>query len=317
MNSKPLLSVHLLTYNCENYIEETLQSILRQKTSFDFEIIIGDDNSTDNTPNILNQYAQQYPNLIDYRQNITQLGILKNFKTTLDRCRGDYVFDIAGDDYLKQDYALQKMVDVIKKNPSLGFIDSGYDKLFTTTSKVIAFDNDSQIKSSKEYYKHLVLTGQIYPVGICYNRVHLLNFVDFNTYLEMNITIEDYPILVDLVMNTDFDRVDESLHVYRIHTDSYSNQKDFKLQLSLNKQMLNLVKFFSKKYNFLPKVMEDYEKYSNKSKLHLAGYFGDKVLGKAMFKSLKGSRTCFDFFNYLSSQFLLFRKLQFVFRKIK
>ncbi|MDG1730034.1 MAG: glycosyltransferase family 2 protein [Algibacter sp.] len=317
MTSKPLLSVHLLTYNCENYIDETLQSILKQNTTFKFEIVIGDDNSTDSTPSILELYSKKNPNLINYKQNKEQLGILKNFKTTLDRCSGDYVFDIAGDDCLKQEYALQKMVDTISKKPNLGFIDSGYDSLFMKTKKVKPFDNKKQITSSKTHYKHLVLTGQIYPIGICYNRAHLLNYVDFEKYLEMKISFEDYPILVDLLMNTDFERINESLHVYRIHTDSYSHKKDLKLQLDLLEQMQNLVKFFSNKYSLPSTVLSDYKKSSNKTKLYFAGFFGDKILGKTMYLVLKGNRSFSDFINYLSSQLLFFRKLQSLFRKVK
>ena len=209
------------------------------------------------------------------------------------------------------------MVEALKKNINLGFIDSGYDKLFTKTGRVNPFENKSQIKSSKAHYKHLVLTGLVYPVGICYNRKHLLKYVDFEKYLNMGVTIEDYPILVDLIMNTDFERVNESLHVYRVHGASYSNQKDLKLQLTLNNQMLCLVKFFSKKYSLPSKVLTDFVKISNKSKLHIAGFFGDKILGKEVFGKLKGNRTFSDFLNYLSSQFLLFRKLHSGFRKIK
>lgn len=313
----PILSVHVLTFNNEKYIEETLNTILKQKTNFKFEIVIGDDNSTDNTNTILETFAAKYASFINYKKNEKQLGILKNFKSTLDRCKGDYVFAIAGDDFLKQDYTLQKMVNAIAKDKKIGFIDSGYDKLFIKTRKVKIFENKPQIICSKTDYKHLVLIGQIYPIGICYNRKHLLKHVDFEKYLYMGITIEDYPILVDLIMNTDFARIDESLHIYRIHTSSYSNQKDFKLQLALNEQMLGLVKFFSKKYKFPSVVLKDFKKTSNAAKLYLAGYFGDKNLGKDVYRKLKGNRTFYDLINYLSSQFLLFRKLQSIFRKIK
>lgn len=317
MNSKPLLSVHLLTYNCEDYIEETLRSILRQETSFGFEIVIGDDCSTDGTVSVLEQYSLKFPDLINYKQNYEQLGILKNFKETLDRCRGDYVFDIAGDDYLKHNRALQKMVDLFKDKTNLGFIDSGYDKLYEKTKKICSFSNKDQLTCSNAQYKHLVLTGQIYPIGVCYNKDLLLKYVDFEKYILEGITIEDYPILVDLIMNTNFDRVTESLHVYRVHTKSYSHKKDFKLQLTLNEQMLGLVKFFSEKYSFPSKVIRDYQILSHKSKLYIAGYYGDKKLGKQTYYNLKNNRSLTDFYNYLSSQFSVIRKLQSVFRKIK
>lgn len=58
------VTVCITTYNVESYIEQTLNSILDQKTSFDFEILVGDDCSTDNTRSILLRYKEQYPNKI-------------------------------------------------------------------------------------------------------------------------------------------------------------------------------------------------------------------------------------------------------------
>lgn len=317
MDQQFLLSVHVLTYNSEKYIEATIQSILKQKTSFNFEIVIGDDKSTDNTPNILTKFSEEYPNIINYKRNEEQLGILKNFKATLDRCKGKYILDIAGDDLLKHQYSLQKLVDVFEKNPNLGFVDSGYDTYYEKTKKTVLFANKTIINYSKNKYKETLLLGKITPIGTCYKRQALYDYVDFDTYIQNETVFEDYPILVDLVMNTDFDRINKSLFVYRIHSGSYSNKKDFKLQLDLKEQMLTLVKFFVKKYHLPEIVLEDYQKLSCKSKLHTAGYFGDKTLGKSMFKSLKGHRTTSDFLNYLSSQFFLFRKFHGFFRKIK
>ena len=104
----PLLSIHLITYNNERHIEKTLQSILKQEIDVPYEIVVGDDRSTDHTFEIINRYALKHPDLFNILQNPQQLGILENFKTTLDRCRGTYVFDIAGDDFIENPDALQK-----------------------------------------------------------------------------------------------------------------------------------------------------------------------------------------------------------------
>ena len=71
------------------------------------------------------------------------------------------------------------------------------------------------------------------------NKKHLYEFVDFDTYLNMNITIDDYPILVDLVMNTSFTTINESLHIYRVHNQSYSHTKSFENHYFLNDILLD------------------------------------------------------------------------------
>ncbi|MFV0564644.1 MAG: glycosyltransferase family 2 protein [Flavobacteriaceae bacterium] len=316
MNAKPLLSVHILTYNCEHYIEATLESVLKQKTDFKYEIVIGDDNSTDNTNTILAHYAKRYPDLINYKRNEKQLGILKNFKTTLDRCKGAYVFDLAGDDFLNQNHALQKMVGAFKNDDSLGFIDSGYNHYYEKTKKTDYFINKKFIACSKNEYKNALLLGKIIPAGVCYKREALYKHIDFDFYLKKGLTIEDYPMLVDMVMNTNFYRINEVLVTYRVHNKSHSHMIDFEKQLFLKKQMLDLVAFFSKKYNLSPDVINEYKTEYYKSCLYLAGYFEKKEMGKDMFFKLNKPVNFKLAAYYLCSQNSLFRRFYFNFGKL-
>jgi len=302
------LSVHLITYNNEAHIEDTITSILQQNVNFNYEIVVGDDCSTDRTLDIINHYASKNPSLFKIKKNDTQLGILRNFKTTLDRCNGNYIFDIAGDDVLKGDSALQKMVNILKNDSSLGYVDSGYDRLEDHNNSISHFKNKDSITAKELEYKSNVLLGKITPIGTCYNKAHLYKHVDFETYLEMNINIEDYPILVDLIMNTNVARIDESLHIYRIHENSYSHSKQLKNNLYQKNQMKQLFDFFSNKYSFHQDLINTYKNNHLKEILFLAGYFEDKELGKDIYPQLN-SKTLVDTIHYLASQSSFFRKL--------
>ncbi len=303
-----LLSVHLLTFNSEKYIEETLTSILKQKVHFDYEIVIGDDCSTDKTLEIVKRYALKHPNLFKVKQNKVQLGILKNFKTTLDRCQGKYVFDLAGDDLLKGNLALQKMMDVFNNNPELGFIDSGMDKLNDENNKTQTLVNKETLHTSEDNYVKAAMLGHIIPTGLCYNRKLLYKHVDFETYIDMKITIEDYPILMDMIMCTKFKRITESLVIYRVHDDSYSHKRTFESHFFLNNQMRTLFKYFSNKYNFSKGIVDTFYSNSDKELLFFAGYFEKKELGNDIFIKLK-SKSTKDYIHYCASQSQLFRKL--------
>ena len=302
------LSVHIITYNNEKHIAETLQSIIEQKVDFTYEIVIGDDCSTDNTLNIINTYASKQPNIFNVIKNEKQLGILENFKTTLDRCRGTYIFDIAGDDLLKSNNALQKMVTILQNDASLGFVDSGFDELNESDNTITSFKNINVINAEKENYKNEVILGRVSPTGHCYNKASLYKYVDFETYLKMKLTIEDYPILVDMVMQTNFATVKESLHIYRVHDDSHSHQRDFENHLFLKNQMKTLFDYFSNKYNFSKHINELYTQNHNKELLFLAGYFKAKVVGKEIFKKIE-SKTLSDYMHYYASQYHLVRKI--------
>ena len=303
-----LLSVHLITYNNEQHIESTLQSILKQKVNFDYEIIVGDDCSTDSTLDIINTYAAKHPNLFKVHKNETQLGILKNFKTTLDKCTGVFVFDIAGDDMLKTDNALQKMVTVLQSKPNLGFVYSGFDRLDDNNANIESFKNKNIVTDSKETFKKQVLLGKVNPMTLCYNKTFLYKYVDFDNYLKMGLTIEDYPIFVDLIMQTDFAVIKESLHIYRVHDNSFTHQKKLKKHLLFKTEIKNIFLFLSKKHNFSQQIIDEYTMNHNKEILFLAGFFQNRELGKEMFSKIN-SKSPRDFIHYYTSQYHWIRHL--------
>jgi len=122
MLSNVKLSICCITYNHENFIAQAIDSFLSQKTSFPFEIVISDDKSTDNTLHIIQSYVTKHPDkirLIPRKQNI---GMNKNFFSTLSACRGEYIAICEGDDYWTDVNKLQKQVEVFDANPNLSLI---------------------------------------------------------------------------------------------------------------------------------------------------------------------------------------------------
>ncbi len=295
------LSVHLITYNNEKHIEDTLQSILMQKVDFTFEIVVGDDCSTDKTLDIITTYTLAHPKIFKITKNDTQLGILGNFKATLDNCSGTYVFDIAGDDMLKTDDALQKMVTALQSNPNSCFVYSGFDRLDDNSLNIESFKNKKIIYDSKEAFKKQVLLGKVNPMPLCYKRTCLYKYVDFKNYLKMGLTIEDYPIFVDLIMQTNFAVIKESLHIYRVHSNSFTHQKSLKKHLLFKTEIKKIFFFFSEKYNFSQQFIDEYTINHNKEILFLAGYFKNKELGKQIFSKIN-QKSLKDYIHYFASQ---------------
>ena len=115
MNYKDIiLSVCVRTHNQERFIREALDSVLCQKTSFPFEVIISDDASTDATPAILKEYQQQYPNQIRLLLSTTNLGGPTNLKQVIEASGAKYIACLDGDDFYTDDYKLQKQVDFLE-----------------------------------------------------------------------------------------------------------------------------------------------------------------------------------------------------------
>lgn len=110
------VSVCVVTYNQEKYIAECLESLVTQQTSFKFEIIVGEDCSTDNTRKIVQQYVEQYPDLIVplfYEENV---GAVENLKRVYKAAKGKYIAHIDGDD-LALPNKLQRQFDILEANP--------------------------------------------------------------------------------------------------------------------------------------------------------------------------------------------------------
>lgn len=107
MNMK--LSILIVTYNQEKYITEAIEGVLMQDTVFDFEIVIADDKSTDNTVHIIKERLKGKPNfrILDTKEN---LGMVKNYRRGFDQCKGEYIATLEGDDYWTDPNRLTKMI---------------------------------------------------------------------------------------------------------------------------------------------------------------------------------------------------------------
>ena len=111
------ISVALITYNHEKYIAQCLDSILMQKGTFDLEVIIGDDYSTDKTGQIVQDYQEKYPDIVVVLPTTANMGMARNVKRCLDACSGDYIALCDGDDYWTDTHKLSKQAEFLESHP--------------------------------------------------------------------------------------------------------------------------------------------------------------------------------------------------------
>jgi len=123
----PLVSVIISTYNHKDYISQAVESVVMQKTTFPFEIIIGEDESNDGTREICIDYAEKYQNRIRLflrsRKDVIHINGYPtgrhNFIENLKSSAGKYVALLPGDDYWTDPLKLQKQVDILENNPTI------------------------------------------------------------------------------------------------------------------------------------------------------------------------------------------------------
>jgi glycosyltransferase involved in cell wall biosynthesis len=117
MSENMKASVLIVTYNHEPYIEQSVRSVLAQRSNFDYEIIIGEDCSTDRTREILIRLQEQFPDRIRLLANDHNLGMIQNSLRTLAACHGEYISLLDGDDYWCGEDKLQRQVDFLDQHP--------------------------------------------------------------------------------------------------------------------------------------------------------------------------------------------------------
>lgn len=248
MNEKIKLSVAVITYNQQDTIRQTLDSILAQKGDFDLELVIGEDCSTDNTYAICQEYVRRVNSeeLIVNRNNSTNeplsltggkrvvkllpnkhnLGIMANTARVYQAATGDYISLIAGDDYYSDELALEKQVQYIRKHPEVGVMcANGYQYFVRRDKKVAGFNPTIEAgqDNAKEFFFSPAYKGGIYlwPVGMMIRR-DILKYIDFDEILQRKLPVEDYPMQAIWSQYTRFACLPDLLVTYRVYSSSAS-----------------------------------------------------------------------------------------------
>ena len=146
MDKDILVSVICVTYNHEKYIRAALDSIILQKTDFAFEILVGEDCSTDSTRVILAEYEKKYPDMFKMYYREKNLGATRNEYELLMDAKGDYIAALELDDIWTDENKLQKQFDFLKANPDYIGVAHDFD-IIDKDGNVIDNEDNKAIKS--------------------------------------------------------------------------------------------------------------------------------------------------------------------------
>jgi len=128
-----LISVVVCTYNQEKTIARTLDSILMQQCHVPYEIIIGEDSSTDGTRAICETYSSKYPDKIHLLANKENKGLLDNYFDCILASNGQYIADCAGDDFWIDSQKLEKEVTILEQHPDVTLVHTDWHSYHETT----------------------------------------------------------------------------------------------------------------------------------------------------------------------------------------
>lgn len=213
------VSVIILTYNHKKYIRQALDSVLMQKTLFRYEILVGDDASTDGTSEIVRQYAKRYPHCIRAFIREENLKGTKNLYDLFLRARGKYIASCEGDDYWCSPHKLQHQVAFLESHPD--YSGCTHDCLVVDEKGAALPDQVLPWVCLKEEYTLADFKG-VYLPGQAATLTHR-NFFrnaehDYSIIYKADTMIADRTIILILAAQGKLRRFPEVMSCYRVRT---------------------------------------------------------------------------------------------------
>lgn len=258
MNNQPKVSIICITYNQEKFIRQALESFVMQKTKFDFEAIIGDDCSTDETREIIKEFEKKYPKIIKPIYRKKNLGAANNLINLLSGVKNEYVSICEGDDFFLDPFKLQKQVDFLEKNPHYSMCFHSVKAIYENHSRSDEILPTIEQRFEKQIFeiKDLLMRNFIYTSSVMYR----WRFTDekFENFFPKNILPCDWFLHLLHAQKGKIGFSNDVMAIYRRHNnslwwDAYLNPD--KLNLRYGLQTLN---FYQNVYKMFTNNSEQY-----------------------------------------------------------
>lgn len=265
------VSVVIITYNQENYIRETLMSIINQDIDFSMEIIIGDDCSKDHTRDIINSIDQKYPGYIKKIFNKKNLGVIKNYFNAVRMAQGRYIMVCGGDDYWLPG-KMKTQYDFMESHQDIGMC----------YGKVKVFDDHLSkmrkhiIGSPREKREELIFSNGVPACTSCFKRCLIEEYINDINPEARDWLMEDYPFWIWLSSHTKLAFIDQELAVYRYIKNSLSHQASLDKLERFENSIYEIQSFYSYqeekeklRKQHMSRLFNLYNRYGNRKKYQL------------------------------------------------
>ncbi len=290
--NNPLVSVCLITYNQENYIQKAIKSIFDQEVGFPIEVIISNDCSSDNTHQKIEEILKDATNgfVVRYYNHEDNLGMMRNFSFAINECKGKYIAYFEGDDYWDYPKKLQTQVDFLEQNPD--FAICCHNVRFLENEKFINEIYLDKINIKDKFTLEDLAKHNIVPTLTAVFR----NTSDKLPSWILESPIGDLPMFMMVAKHGKITSINEKWAVYRSNIGEWSKMG--------NQKNLNMIK----QYDLLTEEFNDNIKV--KKNLHFArNKYIKEYLKKEKLSLLKLSKNSFF------KQLPLLEKAKIIFRK--
>lgn len=239
MKDRLMVSVDMITYLHAAYISEAIEGVLMQETNFEFELIIADDCSPDNTEAVVRVIINNHPkgHLIKYFRHENNVGMNANASFAINQCTGKYIAICEGDDYWTDPLKLQKQVDFLEAKPTYGLVCTNYTSDETTKT----FDASKEIS-----LKDILKDSAVGTVTALFKKELIIEYFKEQNHLELS--MGDYQLWLFMCSRARVYKLSDNTAYYRILQNSASGRnnalklKKFALDvLQITKENLNKI----------------------------------------------------------------------------
>ena len=276
MQQKILVSVCMITYNHEKFIEQAIDGVLMQLGNFELELIISNDCSTDKTGELIEKTIRNNPNnhIIKHTKHSKNLGMMPNFIWALNKCSGKYIALCEGDDYWTDPYKLQKQVDYLEANLDYSFCGHKSTRLSNQVFSKI------ELGISELTFERLILKNSLNTATLVFRNQSISNLPNFFN----KSPAADWLLQLLALKNGKGYVLDDYMSVYREHENgiwsSLSNKKkcesgvkvlkiaknfynDPKSKVLINEAISRRRQNFNAKEDFIGKILKIIKKIRN------------------------------------------------------
>ncbi len=252
--TNPLVSVCTLTYNQQNFIRQTVESLLMQEASFEYEVVISDDGSTDDTVKIIRDIIKNHEN--GHRIKLlahVNMGVIPNYIYTFPQCEGKYIAFCEGDDYWTDPKKLEVQAMFLEENSDYSICFHQVDRILD--GKVLG-PAPKETEEATYTIKDLVKGSMMYTPSVMMRAEHM-NLPKW--YAEA--PLFDYPLQMVVAKKGKIKYIPLNMADYRVGTGIWTTDKGGAQMRKLEKLMLLLQREFADDdeiYSVLTKRKDEY-----------------------------------------------------------
>jgi len=218
MESNYKVSVFMRTHNSEKYLSQALDSVFKQITTFKYEVVIGDDASTDSTPQIIQNYYAKYPEIVNPIFRSKNLGMCLNAIETLKQCKGKYIAWLDSDDYWTDETKLEMQFQYMESNPTISVCYTNAYDLLEREATVSEFIKVKPLKQQFDLDFFINQSTIVMPAVTLFIRKSAFPN-PFPSWLKSTFN-DDWALIMLFLKNGNAGYIDSITSVYRRHVSS-------------------------------------------------------------------------------------------------